>query len=121
MSGSVLGIGFMAWMGGGEELVWTDQGVGGKPGSDGDDDPPLALWISGVGRFGKAAPSPPDSIVPVPLPLLMWCATGESIWAVFGFTEVGEGGAPWASGSPGGQRGSAGPKPGRAKALLCGR
>lgn len=105
MSESVLGIWLMAlaWMGlmelgagGGEELVCTDHGVP-NPGIEGEDEPTLALCISWVGRFGKAALRPPDNMLPVllllPLPLFIWWAMGESIWILCGFTEVGDGDA----------------------------
>lgn len=104
MSESVLGIWLMAlgWVGlmelgagGGDELVWTDQGVP-NPGREGEHEPPLALCISWAGRFGKAAPRPPDNMLPVLL-LPLWWTMGESIWILFGFTEVGDGDAASAS------------------------
>lgn len=99
----------LAWMGlmgagGGDELVWTDQGVP-NPGRDGEDEPPT-LCSSCVGRVGKAALRPPDNMLPVLLPLpLMWWAMGESIWSLCGFREGDDGDAASASGEP---RGSAG-------------
>lgn len=105
-------------VGGGEELVWTDHGVP-KPGREGEDEPTLALCISWVGRFGKAALRPPDNMLPVLLPLpFIWWAMGESIWIFCGFTEVGDGDAASASASCTGEpQGTAALSSG----CLCGR
>lgn len=75
MSGSVVGIGFIALAeletGGGGELVCTDHGVP-KAGRVGEaEPPPPGFCIS-----GKAAAS---MLLP-PVPLLMWWALGDSIW-----------------------------------------
>ena len=105
--------------GGGDELVCTDHGVP-KPGSEGEEEPTLALCISWVGRFGKAAPRPPDSMLPVLLPPLpfIWWAIGESIWSLCGFTEVGDDDAASTSASSTGEpRGSAA----LCSSCLCGR
>lgn len=80
MSGSVVGIWFIALAaletGGGGELVCTDHGVP-KAGREGETEPPPppGLCIS-----GNAAAA---SMLLPPVPLLMWCALGDSIW---GFT-----------------------------------
>lgn len=84
--------------GGGGELVWTDHGAP-NPG----DEP--ALCSSWAGRFGNAAPRPPGGTLPaVPVPLLIWWATDESIWTASGLTGAGEGdaasGSAAASGEP---------------------
>lgn len=128
----MLGIWLMAfaWMGlmelgagGGEELVWTDHGVP-NPVREGEDEPTLALCISWVGRFGKAAPRPPDNMLPVlllPLPFIWW-AMGESIWILFEFTEVGDGDAASASASSTGEPQEAAAQcSGSDKGCLCGR
>ena len=123
MSESVLGIWLMAlaWtglmelgaVGGGEELVWTDHGVP-NPGMEAEDEFTPALCISCAGRFGNAAPRPPDNMLPVlPLPLFMWWAMGESIWIVCGFTGEGDGDAASASASCSGEP--------RGSGCLCGR
>lgn len=109
--------------GGGDELVWTDQGVP-NPGREGEEEPPLALCISWVGRFGKAALRPPDNMLPVllPLPLFIWWVMGESIWILFRFTKVGDGDAASASASSTGEpQGSAALGSRLEKGCLCGR
>lgn len=97
--------------GGGDELVCTDHGVP-KPGSEGEDEPTPALCSSCAGRPGKAAPRPPDSMLPPPLPPLplMWWAMGESICARCAFTGAGDGdvaASAWASST--GERRRSGP------------
>lgn len=76
MSGSVVGIGFIALAeletGGGGELVCTDHGVP-KAGRVGETEPPPP---PGFCISGKAAAS---MLLP-PVPLLMWWALGDSIW-----------------------------------------
>lgn len=76
MSGSVVGIGFIAFAeletGGGGELVCTDHGVpkAGRVGEAEPPPPPPGFCISGNAAASMLLP---------PVPLLMWCALGDSI------------------------------------------